>query len=565
MSKNFLSPNARVRFLNQLILLINLIYIYLIPRPRFKSLLNFWFCSILGFAPLCFAYSGPISISASDSSSISDSVHSSISHSSSPSTSTPIPASVPLSLFPIEHYSQNIESWINSNDPHYTTPLIPLSYQHERLALFYRHYFSTDKKSFSPWSEENINEIIQENNIVQKYLSSILERFSNKDKSPDKIGYGENFRPYAEEWIDKIKQNVNLSQFEGSVKFDLKNRGIMVQNALARALPTLEPHFYQFTLPGQGYPFDNLQMSAVFAGTPIYILGKTEDQSYTLILTPDFICWVESGSIGKANEQFISLWQQAAKRSLIAIIKTETPIMDGSNKSFRFKGFVGAVFPLKEATKTKFKILIPTRDNAGNAQIQTGLLDNEGGAIMPLAATRENFARLFKTLHQRSYGWGCLYFYNDCSAELKNLFTPFGFWLPRHSSDQLNVGLEEDKSSLSLHERLDYVVKNARPLMTLLFNGGHTFLYVGNIPNSQDPSSSAQVPLSYQNVWALKSKDSSYRLVIGKAVFLPLLPSYPEDPNAEPQVNFPIFKMVFLDRLSMKDEERIQIKVEEAE
>lgn len=29
-----------------------------------------------------------------------------------------------------------------------------------------------------------------------------------------------------------------------------------------------------------------------------------------------------------------------------------------------------------------------------------------------------------------------MYFYNDCTAELKNLFTPFGIWLPRNSGAQ---------------------------------------------------------------------------------------------------------------------------------
>ena len=28
------------------------------------------------------------------------------------------------------------------------------------------------------------------------------------------------------------------------------------------------------------------------------------------------------------------------------------------------------------------------------------------------------------------YGWGGMYFYNNCSAELKSLFTPFGFGYP---------------------------------------------------------------------------------------------------------------------------------------
>jgi cell wall-associated NlpC family hydrolase len=41
-----------------------------------------------------------------------------------------------------------------------------------------------------------------------------------------------------------------------------------------------------------------------------------------------------------------------------------------------------------------------------------------------------------------AYGWGGLYQNRDCSAMVRDMFSPFGIWLPRHSEDQAREGGE---------------------------------------------------------------------------------------------------------------------------
>mgnify|MGYP006431171763 CR=1 FL=1 len=191
------------------------------------------------------------------------------------------------------------------------------------------------------------------------------------------------------------------------------------------------------------------------------------------------------------------------------------------------------------------KILIPELGKKGLAITHTAIVAKTTMTKMPLPATRHNFAKIFKTLVNRPYGWGGMYFYNDCSQELKSLFAPFGFWLPRQSSDQTSSGKMVDMSEANAEDRISYLEENGRPLMTIVYIGGHVFLYVGNYtdPNSQ---ASPEV-IIYQNIWGLKPEDGSSRVVIGGSVFFPLLNQYPEDTSLVSLADKKYFKIAYLD------------------
>ncbi|EEQ11178.1 hypothetical protein ymoll0001_26880 [Yersinia mollaretii ATCC 43969] len=51
-------------------------------------------------------------------------------------------------------------------------------------------------------------------------------------------------------------------------------------------------------------------------------------------------------------------------------------------------------------------------------------------------------------------------------------------------------------------------------------------LYIGNTDWAGNT-----VPMTYQNLWGLKPSNASSRSIIGKSVFFPLLPQYPEAPE----------------------------------
>jgi len=457
-----------------------------------------------------------------------------------------IATELPITMFSLDKYDQNIDHWVKPSDPDYNAPLIKFSDQKNRLKEYYNHYYATDGNSLSPWYHKHVRTTLKqelENHISEQ---KIISKYDNTSKTNlTKIGYAENFRPHSKQWIKNIIANMNLEQFMLPIKYKPNNRGIAIKNLHARDLPTTDPYFYNFSLPGEGYPFDNLQESSLWVGTPVYIIGQTLDQQWYLVLTPHFIAWVQSDGIAKTSKAFITKWQKYAKQKLVAITRTNVSVFDNNNQ-YRFNAYIGAVFPGKNSTKNTINILIPSANSYHNAQITFAKLGNKDATVMPLAVTPHNFATIISNLIGRPYGWGNMYFYNDCSAELQSLYTPFGIWLPRNSSAQIKIGKLVDKSSESSQERLKYLIENGKKFMTIIKIDGHVMLYLGSYLN---PNSAAHEPMAmtYQNKWGLKPLDNSYRAIIGQSALLPMLPTYPEDPKLNSLANEKYFQVSYLE------------------
>lgn len=455
-----------------------------------------------------------------------------------------------ISLFPIERYDQKLSNWIKPNDPHYNALVLSKEKQNIRFEDFKRRYFG-DR---SPWDLSNIKNTISKisPNDVKSGIIKNLNKFNNEGKSGKELNYAENFRILPAEWIKNLESKCKLSQFD-HIEVDAAHRAISVVHSYGRELPTDEVSYHHYTYAGEGYPFDNLQNALVWAGTPLYILGETEGKDWVLVQTPSFIAWLKSTDIARVDESFITRWRQGVSEELIAIMDTQISIIDEEGHQFWNSGFIGMVFPGKQEG-SNWRIMIPVRDEHGQARIHSAALPLKQASSMPIVATPNQFVTVMEKLIGRPYGWGGTYFYNDCASELKNLFTPFGIWLPMHSSDQVNPNEFPlkviDLTSESPEKRLDYLKNNGRPFMTILYVGGHVILYLGNYPNPNDPQHQSVV-LSYQNVWSLKPTNppagKDRRSIIGGSVLLPILQKYPEDPGIDSDASCKYFTLGFLD------------------
>ncbi len=456
-----------------------------------------------------------------------------------------------ISLFPIENYNQNLNDWFKPGDANYDKALLSNAMQEHHMKVLYSHYFGL----YSPWEPGYVSQILHKSppDDLSTIEQSIIQWFNNSNKPNSELGYGENFRPYSPAWTTSIINNIPLDLLR-QLSYHAENRAIAIDNLNARALPTAEVFFYHYKMPGAGYPFDNLQMSSVWAGTPLYILCETRDHRWSLVLTPEFIGWVKTTGLARTSESFITTWKTAAKKNLAAITRSEIPLVDEEGQ-FRLTAYIGSFFPA-EAGASEFKLLLPVADTHRNAQIIHGNLSSENAVLMPLLPTPQHFSQVMSSLIGRPYGWGGIYFYNDCSAELKNLLTPFGIWLPRHSSDQVYAGKLIDMSAAPTSQRLSYLMGNGHPFLTLVYIGGHVLLYVGNYPNPNDKDHTTMA-LSYQNMWGLSPNPPNRRAVVGKAVLFPLLLQYPEDSSLVSLAGKKYFQVAYLDELP-----NYQIKLE---
>lgn len=457
-----------------------------------------------------------------------------------------------ISLFPIENYDQNITHWIKPSDPDYDKPLLTREQQQKRLHEFYNHVFATGHKSLSPWSEHFINLVMQTQlppNDLKNFQKDILFAFDNSNiKDPNHIRLGENFRPLTSAWIQAIADNMNINQFNPPFKYKAANRAIILNNVYARALPSDDPAYYNYKIAGQGYPFDYLQESAIWVGTPVYILGVSRDGGWTLVLTPSYVGWITSTAVARVDESFVKKWQHAAKENLGAIIHTKTSVID-TKGHFRFYAYMGAIFPMVSSRASTSTIMIPLADKQHKAYIGFAKLNSSEITTMPLRATPHNISILMQDLLGKFHGWGNVHFYNDCSSTMVALYTPLGIWLPRHSARQVYAGKLVDMTNANVDQRLNYLLKNGKKMMTIIYIGKHILMYMGKYVNPRS-STHELMAMTFQTKWGLKTPADDSRIIIGKTVVFPLLKQYPENPNIVSLANEEYFRVSYLDHPS---------------
>jgi hypothetical protein len=446
----------------------------------------------------------------------------------------------PVSVFPMDAYDQNVDHWIDPAGAGYDQPFLSAEDQHTHFEALRGRYFGTSVDDASPWNRAYVETKVYRNGGAD--IAALQRRrlawFDNTGKAADEIGYGQNFRPHTQAWIDAIAQNMDVGQFERTPGYAAAHRAIATGNVLVRELPTMDPSFYDRRLAGEGYPFDNLQVSAARPGTPLYVLGSSVDGGWYYVQTPDVQGWVRSDKVALASTAFVDIWRSAARNGLAAVIVASAPVRD-SQGAFRFDAPAGTLLPVAPGDSAAQRVvMVPARDESGNAVARIAQLSDTQIANAPLAATPRHLAMLLKALIGRPYGWGNTGFYNDCSSETQSIFAAFGIWLPRHSSTQMSAGRMTDLSAATPEARLDYLVKHGVPMRTLIYIGGHVMLYLGNTTRDHQV-----VPLVYQDVWGLRPADNSRRAVIGGSVIFPLLAHIPEDPSLQSLAGTPIFQI----------------------
>ena len=314
--------------------------------------------------------------------------------------------------------------------------------------------------------------------------------------------YLENHKLATKDWFDKQIINSNFDDYN-----TLTKKAIMLKNTNIRVLPTNSPMFYDPTQPGEGFPFDYNQNSAIKINTPIMVSHLSKDRAWAYVESGNVGGWVEIGTIAFVDKKFI---QEFKTSDYFISVKEKFPIYD---PIFREYVKVATIFPKKNN-----KYLIAKKDDNQNAIISYVYLNDDEVEAMPLAFNSANRVRILNQLLDEPYGWGGLLNNRDCSSFTQDFFAPFGKFLHRNSKSQTTNGKLLDVSQLSLEEKKDYIKKHGVPFSTLVYLKGHIMLYVG-VKNNE--------PLVVHNIWSVRLKNSSgvkYRHIIGKATITTLEP-----------------------------------------
>ena len=332
-------------------------------------------------------------------------------------------------------------------------------------------------------------------------------------------GFGENKLPRSKEWVEELLEKAHLQSYP-----NVKRRAITIHNTNLRLLPTEKPLFNSFELAGEGFPFDTLQNSGLPANVPIYVYHITQDRSWAYIESPYASGWIPAADLAWTNDKFIKLFRH---NYFASIIKDHTTIHDPDTGAYLYDAFMGMQFPVINENDSGFTVLVAVSDRQ-QATLRKLRISKTVASRRPLKLTQQKIAELAQELMNQPYGWGNLFDDRDCSSMLRDLFAPFGIWLPRNSSDQARSGVFISLKGLSPEDKEKAIIQNGIPYLTLIWLKGHIMLYVGSANGRA---------VAFHNIWGIRTKDfwgHEGRKVIGKAVITTLQPGR-DLPNFDPE------------------------------
>ena len=340
-----------------------------------------------------------------------------------------------------------------------------------------------NKLYFAPWHKSKL----------KAKLEDVTWQFMYAKKKV----YGDNLKPLKKSWFKKQISNSNFEKYN-----TLLRKAIVLQNSNLRLFPTESKIFYNPKTAGEGFPFDYNQNAGIKINTPILISHFTKDRAYAYVEAPFAKGFIKSSHIAFINKKQRDIFENS---KLFVSVRDNFPIY---KKGF-FKEYIklGTIF-----AKYKNRFLNFEKNSLNQAVIDYIDISKSFIKQKPIKFNEENINQIANELLGEKYGWGEALSLRDCSAMTKDFFAPFGIYLNRNSYGQTFNGKYLDISKLNPKEKEDFILKNAKPFLSLAYLKGHIMLYVG-----EDKGKA----LFLHNIWGVKTKDiflNEGRAIIGKAI-----------------------------------------------
>lgn len=314
-----------------------------------------------------------------------------------------------------------------------------------------------DERYFEPWSYTKPP--FEREAILWPHRSYTYEK-----------SYGENLLPLSQEWFERMYVKGNYEAY-GS----LNKKAISLYYLNLRSFPTQKPVFKDPRRAGEGFPFDYLQNSGIHANEPLFVSHLSSDGAWAYVFTSYATGWVPLRKISFLDNTVTKAWENARQ---VELTDEYYPISD-TNGNFVFKSRIGMRLPLVSIEKDHYLALSITVGKNNSATYTKVKIPFHVGREGKMTLNEDNLKHITDLMLQSNYGWGGVYQERDCSSTLRDLYAPFGIWLPRNSSEQSKVGKVITLEELSLKEKEEAIIKEGIPFETLLYKKGHILLYLG--------------------------------------------------------------------------------------
>lgn len=346
-----------------------------------------------------------------------------------------------------------------------------------------------DHKYFEPWT------LSEPPQTLEKIMWP-FRHFTAED------AFGENLRPLPQSWFDTMLRQANFEAYG-----TLDRKAITLRFSHLRNLPTHKPLFRDPKRAGEGFPFDYLQNSGVHANEPLYVSHHSQDGAWVYVFTAYASGWLPSSSIAYLTTEQAASWQGGR---YLHLINDGYPIKDREGR-FLFYGRLGMMLPIISVQDDHYRVLT-VADGARNMPTFTEAeIPRYAGREGVMVANAQTLPLLANEVMQSDYGWGGLYEERDCSSTMRDMFAPFGIWLPRNSYQQSKVGKVFSLSGKSRSEKIAYIKEHGMAFETLLYRKGHILLYLGVYKGDI---------MVLHDVWGIRTKVGTKegRVIIGKTV-----------------------------------------------
>ncbi len=324
-------------------------------------------------------------------------------------------------------------------------------------------------------------------------------------------GYAENLLPREEADMAALVRNSDREHYPnrpGDQRY-----GVVLRQTALRAAPTERPRFNNPNTAGQGFPFDMWQDAFLPVGMPVYMTHTSLDGAWIFVENALVAGWVsadDASLIDAATRELIR------RQPLLAVVRDNAPLVDQHGNRVANVS-IGTLLPVLDSAPGRARVILPRVDERGQAGYTPVFVAPEDALPAPLDLTPGGIAAVGNELMGQLYGWGSLYQNRDCSAMLRDLFTPFGIWLPRNSAAQAKAWRYTDFADQTPEAREALVESRGKPFATLLSFPGHIALYLGQYQGR---------PAMFHNMWGVRTETHGVegRYIVGKATVTSLRP-----------------------------------------
>jgi len=301
------------------------------------------------------------------------------------------------------------------------------------------------------------------------YLNSTYAQFINHP------GYGENLLPLSSQYFINLR-----SQSDPTTFGKMSEPAVVIANSSMRVFPTNAPEYSYVS----STPFDNLQTTSIYYGTPVDVVGETLDRNWDYVVSSMGASgWLPASSLAFVSKEQIQACENAS--SYVVVTQDNASITNSTNNSIA-TAYIGMIFPVVKQNSSNWQILgFGKNFSDSSAQSITLTLQSSQASTFPMAMTESNISKIINQMQGEPYGWAGSYFYRDCSATQKDLFADFGVFLTRNSGSMNSCGQEISLEGMNNNQKLSLIQSQGIPYRTLLIMNGHVMLYLGDY-NSQE-------------------------------------------------------------------------------